>query len=132
MVPVDLAHKDILNVAMSEAANLAKANGAKLTIVGVTDTAPNEVAHNPKEFEAKLLAYSNEIAERVGVSVEAKSLVDVDVTADLGSVLIKAANDMGVDLIVMASHVPGFMEHIIASNAGYVASHAKCSVYVVR
>lgn len=52
--------------------------------------------------------------------------------ADLGNVLIKAAEDLGVELIVMTSHVPGFIEHIFASNAGYVASHAKCSVYVVR
>lgn len=59
-------------------------------------------------------------------------MIDNDVAVDLGNVLIKAAEDMGVDLIVMASHIPGLLEHIFASNAGYVASHAKCSVYVVR
>lgn len=132
MVPVDLAHKDALRAAVSEAADLAKANSAKLTLVGVTGSGPSEAAHNPKEFEEKLTAFSNEIADRVGISVGSKSLVDVDVAADLGEVLINAASDMGADLIVMASHVPGFMEHFFASNAGYVASHAKCSVYVVR
>jgi hypothetical protein len=32
----------------------------------------------------------------------------------------------------MASHVPGLPEHIFASNAGAVASHAGMSVFVVR
>jgi nucleotide-binding universal stress UspA family protein len=32
----------------------------------------------------------------------------------------------------MTSHVPGVIEHVFSSNAGYVASHAKCSVVVLR
>jgi len=43
-----------------------------------------------------------------------------------------AAKEAGCDLVVMASHVPGFREHILSSNAGYVASHAPISVFVVR
>ncbi len=132
MVPVGLAHRDALDAAVMEAGNLAKANHAKLIFVGVTGSAPSEAAHNPKEYEQKLLAYAGEVAERIGVSIDARSLVDVDVVADLGKVLVKLANDMEVDLIVMASHVPGFIDHIFSSNAGYVASHAKCSVYVAR
>ena len=37
-----------------------------------------------------------------------------------------------IDLIVMASHVPGVAEYVFASNAGYLASHADLSVLVVR
>ena len=132
MLPVDLAHEDMLNKSLDAAVSLAKLNKANLTLVGVTSSAPTDVAHNPEEFGDKLKAFGNQVAERGNVSVKTLSLVDVDVTADLGSVLIKAAEDMGADLIVMASHIPSFMEHIFASNAGYVANHAKCSVYVVR
>ncbi len=132
MVPVDLAHKEQLAAAVAIAVQLAKADLAKLTLAGVTSSAPSEAAHNPAEYAEKLAAYAAEISDRAGIPVAAKPLVDVDVAADLGGLLIKAAGDMGADLIVMASHVPGFMEHIFASNAGYVASHAKCSVYVVR
>ena len=132
MVPVDLAHKDALQSAVAEAGQIAKSKGAKLTLVGVTGTAVTEVAHNPKEYEQKLTEYADEVAKTTGLPVESHSLVDNDVAVDLGEVLIKASEDAGADLIVMASHVPGVMEHIFASNAGYVASHAKCSVYVVR
>ncbi len=132
IVPVDLAHKDASEEAVSIAANLAKSDEAKLALVGVTGSAPSEAGHNPKEFEEKLAAYGKEVAERIGLPVETQSLVDNDVAVDLGDVIIQAAEDNGVDLIVMASHVPGFIEHVFASNSGYVASHAKCSVYVVR
>lgn len=132
LFPVDLAHTDQLDTALAALQAVATPDDAKVTLVGVTLSAPTEVAHNPSEFGEKLTAYGSVVADRIGRPVATHTLVDVDVSADLGRVLIKAAEDLGADLIVMASHVPGLMEHIISSNAGYVASHAKCSVYVVR
>jgi nucleotide-binding universal stress UspA family protein len=132
MVPVDLAHKGQLGAAVAAAVQLAKADRAKLTLAGVTGSAPGEAARSPAEFARKLAEFAAEVSDQAGIPVASRPLVDVDVAADLGGLLIKAAEDTGVDLIVMASHVPGVMEHIFASNAGYVASHAKCSVYVVR
>ncbi|WFE88169.1 universal stress protein [Roseibium porphyridii] len=133
LIPVDLAHKDALSKAVSVAGDLAKlGDGAKLTLIGVTSSAVTEAAHNPVEFKKNLEAYAREVSQDIGHPVETRSMIDNDVAVDLGNVLIKAAEDMGVDLIVMASHIPGLLEHIFASNAGYVASHAKCSVYVVR
>lgn len=132
MVPVDLAHKDAAEPALTYAGQLANLNNAKLTLVGVTGPTTSEAAHNPAEFQEKLAAFAKDVADRTGLSVNAQALLDNDVAVDLGNVLIKAATSLGVDLIVMTSHVPGFIEHIIASNAGYVASHAKCSVFVVR
>lgn len=132
LFPVDLAHKDALETAVSVAGSLARQHGAKLTLVGVTGSAPTEAAHTPREYDQNLAAYANEVAEGTGLPVEFRSLVDNDVAVDLGKLLVRTSDDMGVDLIVMASHIPGFLEHIFTSNAGYVASHAKCSVYVVR
>ena len=39
---------------------------------------------------------------------------------------------VGADLVIMASHVPGMLEHIFSSHGGYIAQHAKVSVFVVR
>ena len=36
------------------------------------------------------------------------------------------------DLVVVASHIPGFPEYLFASNAGYLAMHATVSVFVIR
>ncbi len=132
LVPIELAHTQALETAVLTAGNLAKANDASITLIGVTGSAPNDAARNPNEFEEKLSAYAKQVSLRIGHPVATRTLVDNDVSADLGQVLVSTAEEMGVDLIVMASHVPGFIEHIFSSNAGYVASHAKCSVYVVR
>jgi nucleotide-binding universal stress UspA family protein len=45
---------------------------------------------------------------------------------------MKAIDKIGADLVVMASHKPGFLEHIFSSHGGYIAQHATCSVFVVR
>lgn len=132
LVPIELAHTNALETAVMTAGNLAKLDNASLTLIGVTGSAPNDAAKNPHDFEEKLSAYATDVSSRLGIPVATRTLIDNDVSADLGNVLVKVAEDMGVDLIVMASHVPGFIEHIFSSNAGYVASHAKCSVYVVR
>jgi nucleotide-binding universal stress UspA family protein len=55
-----------------------------------------------------------------------------DPTADVDDALEQAAEEIGADLIVMASHVPNFADFIFASRAGYLASHSHLSVFVVR
>lgn len=132
MVPVDLAHAARLEKALDVAASLAKTENAPICIVGVTPEAPSEVAHSPREFEVKLAAYAEEQGRKHGVAIDAAAYASHDPTADLDKTLIKAAKEHGADLIVMASHVPGLPEHIFASHAGAVASHAEASVFVIR
>ncbi len=132
MVPIDLAHTETLQKSIDIAGKLAKADNANLTFVGLTESAASSVAHNPEEFDAKLKEFASKISKNIDHPVSAKSIVDVDVPADIGAVLIGTAKDLDADLIVMGSHAPGVLEYFLSSNAGYVASHAQCSVYVVR
>ena len=46
--------------------------------------------------------------------------------------LRKAIEEVGADLVVMATHIPGAAEHLFASHGGSVAAHAKISVFLVR
>ncbi|MEM9573917.1 MAG: universal stress protein [Pseudomonadota bacterium] len=132
MIPVDLGHTDKLNKAISIAASLAKMDDAKVTVVGVTLSGPTAIAPNPEKFAEKLGAFAVECSDKYGVTFTAHSEVSHDPTIDLDGTLMGAANSIGADLVVMASHVPGFAEYIFASNAGYLASHSKMSVFVVR
>jgi len=132
MVPVDLAHADSLEKALKAAADLSNFYHASVCIVGVTASAPSAVAHNTEEYAEKLDAFAAAQGEKHGVTYKAKAMVTADPAVDLGKTLETAAEDLNADLIVMASHVPGFADHIIASNAGHMAAHAKSSVLVVR
>ncbi len=132
MVPVDLAHTDKLTKTMSVSADLAKHFGAKLTAVAVTSSAPTTVAHNPEEFAQVLDKFAAEQGGTHGLTIATKTMVSPDPAIDLDATLQRAATELGCDLVVMGSHVPGFAEHVFASNAGYLASHSDISVFVVR
>jgi nucleotide-binding universal stress UspA family protein len=132
MVPVDLAHLERLDKAITTATDLAKHYGIPMCFVGVTAQTPTEVAHTPKEFREKLEAFGATQSKRHELDIDTAAYSSHDPAVDLDDTLIAAAKDNGADLIVMPSHVPGLPEHIFASNAGAVAAHAKASVFVVR
>jgi nucleotide-binding universal stress UspA family protein len=132
MVPVDLEHVGALEKALTTAADLARHYGTPVCYVGVTATTPGPVAHTPEEFEKKLQGFAKEQADRHGLETGSRVYVSHDPARDLDGTLIKAIEEIGADVVVMASHQPGFPEHIFASNAGYVASHAEVSVFVIR
>ena len=132
MVPVDLAHIEGLGKAIDTATDLAKLYGARVCFVGVTAEPPTDVAHTPSEFAKRLEAFAAQQSERHGLEIATKAYASHDPAVDLNATLISAATDTASDLIVMASHVPGFPEHVFSSHAGAVASHADVSVFVVR
>lgn len=132
MIPVDLAHIDQLGKALATAADLAKVYSANVVAVGVTGTAPSEVAHNPTEYAQKLDAFAADQSAKLGVAMTARAVTSHDPAVDIDDTLEKVADEIGADLVVMASHIPGVIEHIFASRAGYLASHSSRSVFVVR
>ena len=132
MVPVDLAHADKLTRALDTAATIGKSTNAELVFVGVTTGMPSAAAHNPAEFKAKLVEFAQGEAQRTGARTRAETVLSHDPAISLGDDLIKECKALEADAIDMASHIPGLKEHIFASNAGYVASHAPVSVFVVR
>jgi nucleotide-binding universal stress UspA family protein len=132
MVPVDLRHTDKLDKALATAADLAKFYKAGVELVGVTASAASSIAHTPEEFALKLEAFAEAEGRKYGVSFESHAITSPDPVIDLDDRLGREAHDIGADLIVMGSHVPGFAEHLFASRAGYLASHSDISVFVVR
>ncbi|MEQ9489909.1 MAG: universal stress protein [Alphaproteobacteria bacterium] len=131
-VPVDLAHVDKIGKALDLAAVLAKQTNAKVCYMGVTSSAPSSVAHTVEEFKKRLESFAEEQGKQHGIDASSDTIKCNDPAVDLGDALIEASKEEKVDTIVMASHVPGIAEHFFASNAGYVASHAPVSVFVVR
>jgi len=130
MVPVDLAHADRLSDAIGVARDLATRYRAKLVFVGVTATTPGPVAHNPEEFAQKLAAFAKE----AGGEADATShvIVSHDPTADMDDKLVDAIPEIGADLVVMATHVPGIADMLVPSHGGSLARHVGISVFLVR
>ncbi len=133
LVPVDLNNTDKLTKALDLAADLARQNKAEVVYLDVIDSVPTPSTTTEAEKEAaRLKAFAVAQADQHGIKTMAEVALRSDLHLNVGADIIKAANETNSDLIVMASHDPGLKDHIFSSNAGYVASHAPMSVYVVR
>ncbi|MEP1206420.1 MAG: universal stress protein [Rhizobiaceae bacterium] len=132
MVPVDLEHADQLEKSLAVAANAAKQYDMPVCYVGVANSQPSPVAHNPEEFDQKLAAFAQSQSDKHGHSATSRTFVGHDLVADVDDVLLKAVKEIDADLVVMASHIPTLVNYVWPSNGGKIASHAEASVFVVR
>ena len=132
MVPIDLGHLDDLAQALAAAAQMAKSHNAEVIYVGVYGNVPTEAVPPAQDYSAELEAFADSQAAAHGIATTSIPVFSHDPQAELASALLSAATDAKADVIVMASHIPGWAEHIFHSNAGYIASHAPISVFVVR
>jgi nucleotide-binding universal stress UspA family protein len=133
MVPVDLTHIEQLDKALATAADLSKQYAIPICYVGVAAAAPGAVAHDPAEFAEKLKQFEKLQAQAHGLpAATSAAFISHDPAVDLDATLLKAIQETGADLVVMASHIPGFPDYLFGSNAAYIAAHAKVSVMVIR
>lgn len=133
LVPVDLDNADKLTDALALAAKTATESNATVHYVGVVDAVPTISARTEGDrMSERLTEFAAAQAKAQGIKTAAHVVLRGDLHLNLGKDIVSAAKDTECDLIIMASHVPGLKEHIFASHAGYVASHAAMSVFVVR
>lgn len=132
MAPVDLAHVDGLRGALDCAADLAKHYGLPITYVGVTSSGPTSMARTPEDFADMLGVFVEREIQTHDVEASPHVSIAHDPTTEVDDALMRAIDETGSDLVVMASHIPGALEYIWPSNGGKIAGHAKCSVMVVR
>ncbi|WP_084862885.1 universal stress protein [Salibaculum halophilum] len=132
MMPVDLAHADKLDRAMTVAADQAKHYGAKVTYVGVTAATPGSVARTPEEYADKLAKLAAAQSELHGHQAESHAVVSHDPAADLDDKLIETRKALGADLVVMATHLPNMADMFLPGHGGELARHSQVSVFLVR
>lgn len=132
MVPVDLAHLGALDKALTVAADLSRHYGAALCYVGVTTSQPSDIAPTPEAYERKLAAFAHEHAPDSGYAPTARAYHSADPVADLDDILVQAIDDIGVDLVVMATHLPKHLDAIMPANGAVIAKHTAASVLLVR
>ena len=128
VVPVDLDQPGPAEKAIAVARHIARQADppAPITVVSIQPVVIDEDGTPPPDYRPRLDAF---LAKQGGPG-------EIDGILRLGgsiSTEIRAtAEEVGADLIVMASHAPHFTDYLIGSNAAHVALHAPCSVLVVR
>lgn len=131
IVPVDLSHAERL-LPMITAARTLAAEDAEILLVNVIEDIPVYVQsqvpqsiRDERDEEVRehlrAIARENELGENIMVR-----------TGHAATEILAAATEKKADLIVIASHKPGFGDFLIGSTAARVVRHAACTIHVVR
>lgn len=136
LVPVDLEDESSWKAALGHAVGLAQAFGARLHVMTVVpDFGTAMVAqYFPKDYEQKVLAEAREnlhafTRDRIPEGVEVQHIVGHGRVYDE---ILRVAEEIRCDLILMASHRPELKDYLLGPNAARVVRHARHSVLVVR
>lgn len=132
MVPYDLSAKETLAKAVKVAGDLARHYDARLTLVSVAGGANNFISRSSGEYARQLEAHAAQLQQVEKVAIGSKVYESSDPKADVDHTLIEAIDDLKIDLVVMATHKPGWIEYLVNSHGGRMARHAGVSVFVVR
>jgi len=131
LVPVDIAH---IGEAPDELA-LAKLNSGencRVVLLNVVEDIPSwAAAQLPRGTLETTKQANRQQLERLVDSVDCP----VEIEVRLGhayQVILTVAEEISADLIIVASHRPGFKDFYLGSTAAKVVRHAQCSVHVIR
>ncbi len=124
------------NAALLDAALDLLHDGGKLHVVSVfPDFGLAQVSgFFKKGFEKEALReFGRKLAEWVKIHVPDEIQVHPHVLhGTIYDEILRAADKLGVDVIVIGSHRPELKDYLLGPNAARVVRHARQSVYVVR
>ncbi|MGM0559683.1 MAG: universal stress protein [Pseudomonadota bacterium] len=131
LIPVDLTHQERVP-AMMQAARKMGDESASITLVNVIEDVPGYLEGQLPQGVLDRLVTQAEGELKV---IAGESGPDVELAVRCGqpaSEILALAGEKKADLIVIASHRPGFGDFLIGSTAARVVRHADCSVHVMR
>jgi len=139
LVPLDISEDDLTNMVIPYVQEHTALNTAKVHFLTVIPSLPYYSslglaysAEMPKmeEFQNAALSKLDKIVKQFKIPPE-KIQTHV-VTGSPKDQILKLAESISADLIIIASHKPDISTYLLGSNAAAVVRHAKCPVLVVR
>ncbi len=135
LVPVDLEHSDTSVKALRTAQQIAKDYSAVLHLLNVVPPIDAFASGFFREgYAHQMTEAALEKLHRFSTEMEIEGLTIQHIVAH-GAIydqILRMADKVNADLIVMASHRPELSDYLLGPNAAKVVRHASCSVMVVR
>ena len=131
LVPIDIANLD-KGKAMIDVAITHASKGAKIIILNVVEEIPAWAA---AEIPDGIIDKSRQTSVDEMNAIAKESGIEMEVEVRSGhsyNTILEVAKEKSVDMIIVASHRPGFQDYFLGSTAAKVVRHARCSVLVVR
>ena len=135
LVPVDLADETSTQRALAVAEDLAEKNAAELHVLTVVPAYSMSIvgSYFPEDHERETLQRAKDaLADFTATRTTNVAIRGHVAKGTIYDEIMKVANKLEVNLIVMASHRPELKDYLLGPNAARVVRHAKQSVFVVR
>jgi nucleotide-binding universal stress UspA family protein len=135
LLALDLGDETSWRRALPTAVDLCRASGAVLHVITVVpDFGMTIVAdYFPPDFEKKALTQATErlraFLAKNAPAAKAQCIVGHGTVYEE---ILRVAEKIRCDLIVIAAHRPALKDYLLGPNAARVVRHAQCSVLVVR
>ncbi len=136
LLPIDLSAEESWTKAAPVAVKMARDDGIPLHVATVVPDLGSSMVGTYFEpgYEEKALHAAGEdlsawFAKHVPDGVDAHPHV---LHGRVYDEIMRAADNLGVDAIVMASHRPELKDYLLGPNAARVVRHASQSVFVIR
>lgn len=136
LLPIDLNQESSWKKALPVALKMAAAENAQLSLfTAIPDYGMSLVgSFFPADYAKNALAEAQKAidafaAEHIPADMNAKTRVR---HGTIYKEILKAADKLGSDLIILASHRPETKDYLLGPNAARVVRHASQSVFVVR
>jgi len=136
LLPVDLNHESSWITVLPSVIEYCRTFNARLHVVTVVPDfgMPLVGGYFPQNFGSKMVEETNKhlhefIKEHVPADVHVQHIVAEGVVY---KEIIRVAQEIGADLIIMASHRPELGDFLVGPNAERVVRHFNKSVLVVR
>ena len=131
LVPIDIAHLSEARMSIDIAINNVADDG-RIILLNVIEDIPKWAA---TQLVSGTLEKSEQHARDELKAIAKEHDAPIDVEIRMGhtyKIILDVATEIEADLIVIASHRPGFKDYYLGSTAAKVVRHAMCSVHVVR
>jgi nucleotide-binding universal stress UspA family protein len=135
LLPIDLSEKGSWERSLAEALSLLGDKGVLHVVSVLPDFGMAQVSDFfDRNFEKDALgAFGKSLADWVEEHVPDNVEVHPHILhGTIYDEILRAAEKLKVDVIVMGSHRPELKDYLLGPNAARVVRHADCSVYVVR
>ncbi|UAN24162.1 universal stress protein UspF [Enterobacter sp. JBIWA003] len=139
LVPIDISEDSLTHMVIPFVQAHTALNTAKVHFLTVIPSLPYYSSlglaypvemPKMKEFQHAALVKLDEIVKQF--KIPSDKIQTHAVTGSPKDQILKLADTIGADLIIIASHKPGISTYLLGSNAAAVVRHAKCPVLVVR
>lgn len=131
LVPIDLSHKERFRPMLDVARKMANENSRIILLTVIEEVPAYIMTQLPAETVSKSLQTAEEELKSIARQYEVMAEVEVR-SGHASRTILEAAEEKGVELIVIASHRPDWEDYLIGSTAARVVRHAECSVHVLR